>query len=146
MVSWAGTDQPCLYGKRRKRCRHDDRRTGRLSPVMPTRGCGSPPRRFASTPTRLFDARPTPDGHWTCGPSTGSSCDVSGSRPRSRPPKPQRMRSAGTGRHPSSDVIRPAVGTAARRIFQIRLARGRVLPCRKSHWGAFARVSVFVVP
>ena len=95
MVSWTGTDQPCPWKrhfKRRNPCRHDVRRTGRPSPVMLTRGCGSPPRRFASPATRLSDALPTRGGPRTCGPSTGSSCAASGSRPRSAAKSGARIR------------------------------------------------------
>ena len=108
IVSWAGRDQPCLWKRQRggKRCRHDVKRTGRPSPVMSTRGCGSPPRRIARTPTRLSDARPTNDGPRTCGRPTSSSCDASGSwRHSGTTPAqhsvPRRYRAAsGPGCHP----------------------------------------------
>ena len=110
IVSWAGCNQPCQWQPRRKRCRHDDRRTERPSPVMPTRGCGSPPRRFDSIPTRLSSARPTQAEPRTCERSTGSSCDGSGSRPHNQHHTcATTVRPAGPGRHPAPDVIRPAV-------------------------------------
>ena len=52
---------------------------------MPTRGCGSRPRRFAATPPSRSDAPPTPGVPSNVGPSTCSSCDASGSWSRSRP-------------------------------------------------------------
>ena len=53
---------------------------------MPTRGCGSRPRRFATTPPPRSDGRPTPGVPSNVGPSTCSSCDASGSWSRSRNP------------------------------------------------------------
>ena len=46
---------------------------------MSTRGCGFPPRRFASTPTPRSGGRPPPDVRRTFGPRLCSSCVASGS-------------------------------------------------------------------
>jgi len=45
---------------------------------MSTRGCGSLPRRFASTAAHRSDRPPAPSLRKTSGPSPCSSCDGSG--------------------------------------------------------------------
>ena len=72
LVFWVQKEEePC--------CRHDDRRRGGPSPVvMATRGCGFPPRHFASTPTPRPAGRPPPGVRRTFGPPLCSSCDASG--------------------------------------------------------------------
>ena len=95
---------------------------------MPTRGCGSPPRRYAKPPPSLSDGQPTPGVPRTVGPSTCSSCDASGSWSRSRNTTLARQR-AGTAPFPVRDSLDP---DAEHRILVAVSAvgrRARTWPC-----------------
>ena len=73
---------------------------------VPTRGCGSRLRRFAATPPPRSDGRSRPGVPSSVGPSTCSSCDVSGSWFRSRAPTFARV-ARGTAPFPVRDSLDP---------------------------------------
>ena len=96
---------------------------------MPTRGCGSRPRRFAKPPPpSLSDGRSTPGVPRNVGPSTCSSCDASGSWFRSRHPPSPAWRAALLRSLSATPLIR-TLNTAYSVVVSAVGRRARTWPC-----------------